>query len=215
MGLCGSVALQRLEEGSGSVGLPGCQPLVCVLCAHWDHLGLASSMCRQQSLQMDTNQHCSVTFGLCLSPQMCVLQSWGQQSYRGVWVFFWLLIPEWGSGLCRIDFDSVNPRANINFKLRFYEFHLNVIGTPQCGLMVMYNACLFLTLGGAGGISESPFVSSFCLGIAIFFSGSAVVSKVHLWFILVLDELTARERFASLSLCLLTKASCTIYAARL
>lgn len=79
-----------------------------------------------------------------------------------------------GSVLCCVDFDGVSPRANINFKSRFYEFHLNVIGTPQYGLMVMYNACLFLTLGGAGETSESPFVSSFCVGIAIFFSGCAV-----------------------------------------
>lgn len=54
--------------------------------------------------------------------------------------------------LCHVDFDSVNPRTNINCKLFIYEFHLNVIGMPQCGLMVMYNACLSLTLRGGGGI---------------------------------------------------------------
>lgn len=77
--------------------------------------------------------------------------------------------------LCHVDFDSVNPGANINFKLYIYEFHLNVIGTPQYGLMVMYNACLFLILGGRGeSLNKSPFfVGSFYLGIAIFFSGSA------------------------------------------
>lgn len=77
--------------------------------------------------------------------------------------------------LCHVDFDSVNPRTNINFKLFIYEFHLNVIGTPQCGLMVMYDACLSLTLrDGSGNLNISPFfVSSFYLGIAIFFTGSA------------------------------------------
>lgn len=147
--------------GSGNVGFPVCQLLVCALRTHWDHMALElpSSMCRQQSLQMDTdetlestNQHGNITFGLSLLPQICVLLSWGVAKLPRSLVFFWLLISEWGSVLCRIDSDSVNPRANINFKLRFYEFHLNVIGTPQYGLMVMYNACLFLTLGVAGGI---------------------------------------------------------------
>ena len=64
--------------------------------------------------------------------------------------------------LCHVDFD--NLRTNINFKLHIYEFYLNVIGIPQCGLMVMYNACLFLLLGGRGeSLNRSPLLCQFFL----------------------------------------------------
>lgn len=60
---------------------------------------------------------------------------------------FWILISKWVSVLCHVDFDSVNPTANINLELHIYEFHLNVIGT-LCSLMARCNACLFLRDGG-------------------------------------------------------------------